>query len=129
MHSNVTSKVGFTLAGPPCISHPKICLKTNRKAHVGCDFNYRIKSEGLFKVTGRHVYTVKVVISRKQCKIDDQQDLACRTVPFLTAWSDFQGHSHISRFLRCFFKCDVSYSCVTERYQLAKCVALSLRDI
>jgi len=32
-----------------------MCLNVNQAAHVACNFNCLIESEGLFKVTGHHV--------------------------------------------------------------------------
>ena len=44
----------------------------NQKAYVACNFkiNCLIETEGLLKVTDSYVYTVKVVISGKRCKIE-----------------------------------------------------------
>jgi len=44
-----------------------ICLHANRQENVTCNFNCRIKAEGLLKVT---VTYAKVVIYRKRCKIE-----------------------------------------------------------
>jgi len=62
----------FLTSIPQAIQHVliTICLQLNRKAHVACDFNCCIETEGLLKVTGSHVYTVHVVISRKRCEIE-----------------------------------------------------------
>jgi len=40
-------------------------LHINWKAHVTCDLNTIVKSEGLLKVT--YMYTGKVIISQKRC--------------------------------------------------------------
>jgi len=44
---------------------PMICLRANQKPYV----TDRIEIEGLLKVTDSHIYIVKVVTSRKRCKI------------------------------------------------------------
>jgi len=44
-----------------------MCLHVNRTAHVACDFNCVVKSQGHFKVTGTHAHG-RLMVSRKRCK-------------------------------------------------------------
>jgi len=47
-----------------------ICLHMIRKAHAMCNFNCLIKTEWFLKVAQAVRYAVKVVMSRKRCKIE-----------------------------------------------------------
>jgi len=33
-----------------------ICLHINSKEHTACNLNFIVQSEGVLKVTGRHIY-------------------------------------------------------------------------
>jgi len=35
---------------------PTVCVHMSPKAHVTCNFNYVVETEGLLKVTGSHVH-------------------------------------------------------------------------
>jgi len=82
----------------------------------GLYFNCLIEIEGLIKVRGSHLhYTVNVVISRKQCKMQTpllqttnrKLYVAYQTVTIPMTLSDLQGHAPIAGLL----KCNFSYSC------------------
>jgi len=90
----------------------------NRKArHMACNFNCCIETEGLLKVKDNHIgYAVKVVISRKWCKIETLLlqstnrkryyiGLSRRIAPFPTTLNDRQGHLCVASLFKCDFSC------------------------
>ena len=44
-----------------------VCLPMNLKAHLACNFNCIIETEGLLKAV---TYCINVVMSQKLCKLD-----------------------------------------------------------
>ena len=70
----------------------------SESAHVACNFNCRMETEGLLKVTGSLTYIAKVVICRKRCKItmlllqttNRKWHTAYQIAPFSMTLSDFK---------------------------------------
>ena len=77
-----------------------ICLYTNWKVYVACNFSCRVKPEGLLKVTGSHVH----------CKSGNISETVQDRDVVLQIWGEFQGHSHTA----ILFKWDFSYSWIED---------------